>query len=394
MRRTVGAVAFLFPAQGRDDLDDDVSGLERLAFGFPETQRLSVAINAQASPAARQFADRLAAFVFGHLAFDQMDAARNAGEVGEIFADMFALGAAGQQQAGEAHGVDDDVRPSLPRERFVVVCADHNADRHVGCQRAHGQDDQDRSVVAPGGNQHVRRLVDVHRLQRLVPRGVRRHHVAAQRFGIVQPVFAGVDHDAAAWVGAALDQFVDRLRSGNAEAQHHDMLRQLLLDAGHAPFLPAALDDEIVGGAHEDEEDGEADRRHDDRLDQPRPVRNRRDIAEPGSGDRDHGEIDHVEETALAVEIVDQPFAVPPVDHDHDKDEKQRQAEADAEIAPDRDLHRTAQRLVARAAIGPRLGLRRDGVGLLLAAHYANRSANAPSEAWCVRSSWSGVTAI
>ena len=307
---------------------------------------------------------------------------------------MFALGAAGQQQAGEAHRIDDDVRPRLSRERFVVVGADHHADRHVGGERAYGQDDQDRGIVPPGGYQHVRRLVDVHRLQRLVARGVRRHHVAAQRFGVVQPFLAGVDHDDAARIGAALDQFVDRLRSGNAEAQHHDMLRQLLLDAGHAPFLPAALDDEIVGGAHEDEEDGEADRRHDDRLDQPRPVRNRRDIAEAGGGDRDHGEIDHVEEADLAVEIVDQPFAVPPVDHDHDGDEEQGQAQPDAEIAPDGQLHGAAQRLMARAAIGARLALLHDPVDLLVRAHYANRSANAPSEAWCVRSSWSGVTAI
>ena len=61
-------------------------------------------------------------------------------------------------------------------------------------------------------------------------------------------------HDAAR-VDAAVDQFAHALRAGHAVNQHYDMIGQLFLNAGHAKFLPAALDDEIIGCAHEDEQD-------------------------------------------------------------------------------------------------------------------------------------------
>ena len=219
------AIALGFAIGGRHDFYHDVAGLQFLAFGFPEPQRLAVAIDAQAAPARVQLADRLAALGRGDLALDQLDTPRHAGKIGEVVGDMFALGAAGKQQPGKADRVDDVVRARLPRERFVVVGADHRADRNMRCERAHGQRDQDRGIVASCGHQHVLRLGDANRLQRLVAGGVRGHDVAAQRFGLVQPVLAGVDDHDAARVSAAFDQLADRFRAGDAVAEDHDVIR-------------------------------------------------------------------------------------------------------------------------------------------------------------------------
>ena len=182
-------------------------------------------------------------------------------------------------------------------------------------------------------------------------------------------VLAGVDDNDAIRVGSAIDQFRNRFRAGDTVAQHHDVVRELLLDTSHAPFLPAAFHDEIVSRPNEDEEHREPDRRDDHRLDQARPIADRGDIAKARGGDRDHGEIDHVEKADFAVEIVDQSLAVPPVDHHHDEDQEQRQPEPDAQVAPDRNLYRSPQRRMARAAIDPSGFGRCERIELLLVAH-------------------------
>ena len=123
------------------------------------------------------------------------------------------------------------------------------------------------------------------------------------------------------------------------------MVGQFFLDAGHAPFLPAAFDDEIVGRAHEDEEDREPDRGDDQRLDQARAVGDGCDVAKAGRRDRDHSEVNDVEEAHLAIDRIYEAAAVKPVDHHHDEDEQQRKPEPDSEIAPYRNTNRAAQRL-------------------------------------------------
>ena len=145
--------------------------------------------------------------------------------------------------------------------------------------------------------------------------------------------------------GAALDQFVDRLRSADPEAQNHDVAGQPLLDLPHPPILPATLDYEVIGRAHKDEEHHDPDRGDDHRLDHPRPIADRGDIAEPGGGDRDHGEIDHVEETDMPIDRIAQSVAIEPVDQHHRKDQRQRRAEPQGDIGPDRNLDLPAQRL-------------------------------------------------
>ena len=110
------------------------------------------------------------------------------------------------------------------------------------------------AVVAPGRDQHGARLVDPHRHQVLVARGVGLDHVAAELLGGGEPLGVGVHHHDAVRIGAARDQLGDRLGARDAEAEHDDVVGELFLDAGHAPFLPTALDDVSIGRADEDEE--------------------------------------------------------------------------------------------------------------------------------------------
>src|SRR3546814_1950810 len=110
----------------------------------------------------------------------------------------------------------------------------------------------------------------------------------------------------------------------------------LCLDAGHTPFFPYLLDRELIGGADEDEEHHDADRGDDHRLDQPRSVGYRGDVAKARRRDRDHREIDDIEKADLAVVAVPQPRAVDPVDEHDDRDQEEGDAEARDEVGPDR----------------------------------------------------------
>src|SRR5690606_11453072 len=124
---------------------------------------------------------------------------------------------------------------------------------------------------------------------------------------------------------------------------HDDMVGELLLDAGHAPFLPTALEDDSIGRADEDEEDQDADRGDDHGFDQSRLAAHRHDVAVSGRRDRDHRKIDDVEETDVPVDLVDQPIAVEPVDQHHDRDEQQGRAEPQAHVAPSWNADQAAQ---------------------------------------------------
>ena len=210
---------------------------------------------------------------------------------------------------------------------------------------ADGEHDQDRGIVAPGADQHARRFGNAHRLQGLVAGGIAGHDVDPELLGLGETILGGIDHHDTARVDPAFDQLADALAVRDAIAKHHHVAGQLFLDAGHAKLLPAALDDEIVGRAHEDEQHRDPHRRDDHRLDQPRAVRDRGDVAKARGGDADHGEIDHIEKADVIVVIVLEPGTVPPVDHHHQRDKPEGQCHADAEIAPDRYPDLPPQRL-------------------------------------------------
>ena len=73
-----------------------------------------------------------------HLPLDQLDAARNRGEVGQVIGNMRTLGTARQQQAGEPYWIDDIVGTGLPGQELIVICANHHADWDVGSKVAYG----------------------------------------------------------------------------------------------------------------------------------------------------------------------------------------------------------------------------------------------------------------
>src|SRR3546814_7052335 len=96
--------------------------------------------------------------------------------------------------------------------------------------------------------------------QRVVVRRIALQHVAAHMLGGVDAAARLVDDDDLRGIGAARDQFPDRFAAADAEAEDDDMVGELCLDTSHTPFFPCAFEGELIGGADEDEEDGDADR--------------------------------------------------------------------------------------------------------------------------------------
>ena len=199
-----------------------------------------------------------------------------------------------------------------------------------------GQRDQDRRVVASRRHDHRAGTVDGDILQRLVARAVAAQHVAAQRLGMVQRLLAAVDHHDLARVGAARQQFVHRLLAAGAETGDDDMIVQIGLNACHAPPVEDVAEEEIIGGAEEEQHHEDADRRDDERVEHPRRIAHRHDIAVADRGDGDRGEIEHVDEADLVVIIVLETIAPEPVERQHDRDQAKDQHHPPREVRPDR----------------------------------------------------------
>src|SRR3546814_595664 len=198
--------------------------LEALRLILPEAIGLAAAIDAKTAPLAGERVEAAPDLFGGDGPLAELDAAADAGEVGHIVGDVRALRRPRAQQAGEADRIDDIVRARLPREQLIVLRADDDADRHARGEVAHGQYDQDRGIVAARRHEHRLRPRDLDVDQRLVARRIAFEHVAADRFGGVDAAAVAVDHDDARGIGAARDQFADRLRPADAEAQHDDMV--------------------------------------------------------------------------------------------------------------------------------------------------------------------------
>ena len=90
-------VATLLAIGGGDDFDHDVARLQVLALVLPKAERFAIAIDAQAPAAGPELADVAAAFLRGDGPLDQLDPARDRGEIGEVIRDMRALYAAREQ---------------------------------------------------------------------------------------------------------------------------------------------------------------------------------------------------------------------------------------------------------------------------------------------------------
>ncbi len=186
--------------------------MQRVAFLFPETVRHAIAIDPR-DELAPEVGDRLADLVGGDFALDQLDPAGDAGEIGHIFGDMFAMGRSGEQQAGKIDRVDDVGRACLAREQFVIRRAHDDANRQFLGEVADRQDDQDRGIVAAGRNDRRARCPDVHVLERFVACRVGGDHVAAHCLGDRETFFVAVDHYDVGRGRSAGDQFLDRFGS-------------------------------------------------------------------------------------------------------------------------------------------------------------------------------------
>src|SRR5690606_20703723 len=121
---TEGSIAVLLSGGGRADLDDQVAFLERSSFRFPKAVSEPAAVHPETPAAARQVVERAADLLGLHWSLDQLHAAIDGSEIGQVIGDVRALRAAGEEQAGEAHRIDHVVGTRLPRQQLVVGGAD------------------------------------------------------------------------------------------------------------------------------------------------------------------------------------------------------------------------------------------------------------------------------
>ena len=103
-------------------------------------------------------------------------------------------------------------------------------------------------------------------------------------------------------------------------ADDDDVILQTALKLAHTKILDQTLQDQLIRRPDEDEPDEQANRRHQDRIDQPRLLRNRHDVAVANSGNADHGEVHDVRERDRPIHLIAQPVAIEPEHRDHDKE--------------------------------------------------------------------------
>ncbi|HSE58393.1 MAG TPA: hypothetical protein VLA99_06805 [Nitrospiraceae bacterium] len=127
------------------------------------------------------------------------------------------------------------------------------------------------------------------------------------------------------------------------------------LQHGHAIALHVLPDDQLIGGPQEQQPHHDADRRDHQRVDQPGARRHGDDVPIADGRDRDHAEVDDVDERDLAVDLVAQGVAIRPQE---DKDRAKQQDQdrhADEQGAPRgligwqvKDLRRPSRRMSGR----------------------------------------------
>ena len=162
------------------------------------------------------------------------------------------------------------------------------------------------------------RLANSHCFEGRIAGRVGGDDIAAHFFCPSDPFFAWVHNHNILRVDPAFDQFCDAFRAGDAIAEHHNVVSKVFLDTCHAPLLPTAFDNEVIGRADKDKEYGETNWGNDNRFDQPGAITDGCDIAKTRGGDRYHCEIDNVEEAYLSIMRIHQPIPVPIMYEDHD----------------------------------------------------------------------------
>lgn len=196
---------------------------------------------------------------------------------------------------------------------------------------ARSQADQDRGIVPARRDDHQLGPVDVNGSKRLIAGCVGFEHGAAHCLGLLQPVLTGVDDDDIFRIGPQVDELLHGACVLGAESGDDDVVAKGALDSLHDEFFPGTPGNESIGRAGEDQQEEDADRRDDDRVEHACPVGDRDDVAVTGSRRADHREIDDVQEADRAVVRVLEALAFDPVDEDKDTEERRHRDETPAE---------------------------------------------------------------
>ena len=196
---------------------------------------------------------------------------------------------------------------------------------------AGGQTDEDGRVVAPRRNDHQLGAVDVNGLQALVAGRICLEYGTAHRLGFLEPVVVRVDDHDAFRFGPQVDEFLHGSRVLRAEAGDDDVVAKSTLDSLHDEPFPGPAGNEGVGRAGEDEEEEDADRSDDDRVEQAGSVGDGDDVSVPRRRRADHREIDDIKEADRAVVHVLEPVALDPVDENQQPEQKRHGGQAPAQ---------------------------------------------------------------
>ncbi len=172
--------------------------------------------------------------------------------------------------------------------------------------------------------------------------------------GRAGPTVLEVNYDDLLRVRSLRQQFLYRRRSCIAEAADDDVSIQGGFQRRHTVALHVLSDDELIRRAEEQEPDGDPYGRHDQRIDEAGPRRDRYDIAVPHRGHRNHAEINDIAERDLSVDLVAQAVAIQPEDGGDGTQQRKRDDEPREKFAARQEVGRGVED-ARRGVTGKRL---------------------------------------
>lgn len=122
-----------------------------------------------------------------------------------------------------------------------------------------------------------------------------------------------VDDNDSLGISTTLDELVDGFGATGAVPGDDDVTMEMTLDDGHAPLVPNIFEQEVIRRPQKDDSYKEPDRCDDERVEHARLGGHGHDVAIADGSDRDHREVEHIEEADRAVDVVAQPITVEPV---------------------------------------------------------------------------------
>jgi len=274
-------------------------------------------------------------------------------QVGHVVRHMLSTDRIGHQIPADLRRLHRGVGAGLGDQLDVLQRADMADDAQAGMQVASRQRRQHGCIIATQADQQGFGAADLGFHQIGFTRGIAAQaDVSVVGCGLSRIRIRVDDHDAMASQG----QLRGRIATAVAVAADDHMPGHLLLHPRHPPPLDPALQHQLVSGADEQQPHEQAHRRDERRIDQPRPVGHRHDVAIADGGDADRGEIDHVDEADAPVDLVTQPGAIPPQHGNQQRDRTDDQHQAHQQQAADSAVaaRKQARRHRARCRRGRR----------------------------------------